>query len=135
MNQQFRTIMIPASDGWTASNLQSASKPVISHKNNASQQRLDSQQFAVSQRWLDSQQFCNFNQKGEQSMLPHEEPYLFRNTLQKLKYCVDELEDVERSDLQWASPEEEKASQKIRLWCQRYIDAYDCLPGTKPDDE
>jgi hypothetical protein len=68
-------------------------------------------------------------------MFPHEEPYLFRNTSQKLGYCVDELENTEWGDLQWESPEEEKASQAIREWCQRYIAAYDYLHGAKPDND
>ena len=68
-------------------------------------------------------------------MLPHEQPFLFRNTSMRLGYCADELEHTEWGDLQWESQEEEKASHEIREWCQRYIAAHDFLHGKKPDDK
>jgi hypothetical protein len=68
-------------------------------------------------------------------MLPHEQPYLFHNTATRLESCADVLENTEWGDLQWNSPDEEKASHSIREWCERYIAAYDDLHGDKPDDE
>jgi hypothetical protein len=68
-------------------------------------------------------------------MLPHNRPYLFRNTATNLEYCADELENTEWGNLQWDDPDEEKALHKIREWCQRYVAAYDFLHGDKPDDE
>jgi hypothetical protein len=68
-------------------------------------------------------------------MLPHDEPYLFRNTATKIGYCTDELEITEWGDLQWSDPSEEKASRAIREWCERYIAAYDYHHGDCPDGE
>ena len=67
-------------------------------------------------------------------MPPHNQPYLFWNTAMNLEYCADELENAEWGNLQWHSPDEEKASHTIREWCQRYIAAYDYHHGDKPED-
>ena len=68
-------------------------------------------------------------------MFPHEKTYLFRNTAERLEYCVDYLKTTDADDPKWDNMDEEKAMHQIRRWCERYIEAYDDYHGGKPADD